>query len=130
MAIHLSRSTARLLGVGEDTQSFKLRLLDKIKEGFELGFALTWEAGDEGGADRKPRDPLSEALNEITNMGFGGFSSHIFEHSLLDVLKRHVDIAGDFGEARDGGDQLIGPVSRMGIEKADPKIPLDGGQSL
>ena len=63
-------------------------------------------------------------------MGFGSFASHIFEHPLLDVLQGHIDITGDFGKASDGGDEFIGPVGRVGVEEADPEIPLYGGEGF
>ena len=56
-------------------------------------------------------------------MGFGSFASHIFEHPLFDVLQGHIDVAGDFGKAGDGGDEFIRPVGRVGVEEADPEIP-------
>jgi len=63
-------------------------------------------------------------------MGFGGFASHIFEHAFFHVLKGHIDIASNFGKAGDGGDEFIGPVGRVGVEEADPEIPLYGGEGL
>ncbi len=63
-------------------------------------------------------------------MSFGSLPTHIFEHALLDVLKGHVNVASHFRKAGHGGDEFIRPVRRVGVEKADPEVALDGGEGL
>ncbi len=118
------------LRVGEDSHAFEFCVLDEAEKGFELGIGLAREAGDEGGADGEAGDACAEAGDEVAYMGFGSFPAHIFEHSFLDVLQWHIDIAGNFWEASDGGDKFVRPVGGVGVEEADPEIAFDGGKSL
>ena len=46
------------------------------------------------------------------------------------MLKGHVDVASHFRKACNGGDEFIRPVSRVGVEEADPEVALDGGEGF
>ena len=42
----------------------------------------------------------------------------------MDVLQRHVHVAGDLAALRDGPDEVIRPVRRMRVQQPDPEIAL------
>ncbi len=41
----------------------------------------------------------------------------------MDMLKRDVNITGDFGRGCDGLDEFIGPMRGVRVKQPDPKIP-------
>jgi hypothetical protein len=43
----------------------------------------------------------------------------------MNVLKRHIHIAGDMTSGRNTVDQFIAPMSRVRVEEAYPKLPFD-----
>ncbi len=54
-----------------------------------------------------------------------GLAAHEFEHARVDVLQRHVDVAGDFVALGDGLDEFVAPMRRVRVEQADPKLAFD-----
>ena len=71
------------------------------------------------------RDAGPDSGDEILDVFGGGFAAHQVEHSGMDVLEGHVDVAGDLFALGDALDEFVAPMSRMGVEEADPEVALD-----
>ncbi len=54
-----------------------------------------------------------------------GFAPHGREHAAIDVLQRHVDVPHHVPAPRDGFDQFVAPVRRVGVKQAHPEIARD-----
>ena len=72
-----------------------------------------------------PGIPARESADQIFDVRPARFAPHPTEHSFIDVLQRHVDVARDLVALRDGLDQLTAPMRRMRVKQADPKIAVD-----
>ncbi len=125
LARHLRRPGTLLAGIGKDPKTLETDGGDEIEQGLEMLLGLAGEADDERGAERQPGDARAEAADQLFDMPARGFAPHTQEHLLVDVLERHIDIPGNLVARGDGLDEFVAPMSRMGIEEANPEIALD-----
>ena len=106
-------------------EALKLRIADKIQQRVKTGFRLAGETDDERRAQRDAGDAGTDAFDEIHDVLLRGLAPHPFEHVLVDVLERDVDVARDLLALGDGLDEFIRPVRRMRVKQADPEITFE-----
>lgn len=137
VTVHVVGTGAFLFGVIEDAGAFKFAVFDEVDEFVEVGVGFARKSDDEGGANGDAWDASTDAFEEIADVSAIGLAAHESEHVVADMLEWHVDVTGDFGALGDGLDEVVTPVSGVGVEKADPEVALnliertdEGGERL
>ena len=125
LAGHLVSAGSFFLGVLENAAAFKFEGLDEFQEFLVIFLCFAGEAGDEGGADGQVGNAITHSLEKVPDVLSVSLPVHLFEHVIGNMLKRDIDVAGDFGALCDGLNKLIGPMGRVGVEEADPEVTFE-----
>ena len=122
---HLGGARTLLLRVAKYAKPLKASHLDEIKQTAEVLLRFTRKSDDEGGSNRQSGNADAEPANQILDMCPRCFPPHRAQHVGMNVLQRHIHIPRHFRVTSNRRDQLVTPVSRMGVEKANPKLSFD-----
>src|SRR4029079_19481921 len=79
----------------------------------------------EGGADAEAGDAGAHAAEQVADVIAAGHALHGGEHPVGNVLERDIDVFRNLVALGDGGDELVRPMRRVGVEQADPEIAFD-----
>jgi hypothetical protein len=85
-------------------------------------------AGDEGGAEGAAGDARVKSFDQIADLPLAVPAAHRLEHVAVDVLDRHVEVAGHARLGADRLEQLVGAGRRVGVVEADPAEAVDAGE--
>ena len=117
-------------GIVKDTQTLKSAGIHEFQETLEMLLGFSGEPDNEGRPDRQSGNAGAHPVDQAFDMSAIRFAAHGIQHHVMDVLERHIDIAGYLRIAGDSGDHVIAPVGRMGVEKTDPELARDRCQGV
>src|SRR5208337_3444771 len=115
------RAGSFFIGVREDAEPVKPRLLDKLLQNLKVAERFAGEADDEAGAQRDLRDRRADFLQRLQKNFGAGAPLHTLQNGGRRVLQWQVEIFADVRVLRDGLDQAAGNAVGIGIEEADRK---------
>ena len=119
---HFARACPVLLRIGEHAQPLEARRPDEFQQRLKIFLRLAGKSDNERRAQSDARHARADSGDEIDNVLLRCFPAHPFQHVLVDVLQRHIDVARHLGTFRNGADQFIGPMGRMRVKQTNPKI--------
>src|SRR5205823_8473904 len=90
-----------LLRIFENAEPFEPRPLDEFQQRRERLLGFAGKTDDECRAQSYAWNSRAQSVNQLFDMRPAGLASHPSEHSFLDVLERHVDVARDLAASRD-----------------------------
>ena len=123
MVGHFRGGRALFGGVGERAEAVELGFGQEIKQFLELLFRLAGEADDNRRAQGDAA--LVRALDSAANIGACAAAVHPFQHRVVDVLNRQINIAANIGRVCDDVQQLLAGFLRIAVEDAQPVHAVD-----
>lgn len=117
---HLPGGSSLLGRVGKAAKPFKRFFPDKIAELLELLLCFPRQARDQGGADADPGNLFPKFFEQRADQRRIAPAVHSPEQTVVDMLKRQVDIFDDLRFGGNGLDQLVGGAVGVAVEKTHP----------
>jgi hypothetical protein len=122
---HGAGDGAFLVAVLEDADGFELHLFDELEELLVVGFGLSGEAGDEGGADGEVGHAPAELADDVCLLLTGDVAAHEREDAVGSVLEGDVEVGKEVrvllvDELGESVDDRVREVGRIRVHEAHP----------
>ena len=130
MVFQLHGWRARFERVSESPHSFEGGVTDELFEFFELFLGFAGEACDERCSKDEIRNRRSQLLDQFDGLGAVHSPLHPFQHRVVYVLQRHVQVRDDLLRLGDRLDDVVCKVNRVKIHQPDPVQAFDLFQLL